>query len=120
MAAPPLSLYLATANAIVFIIDAADRETFFEARRMFENLLSIDGIRGIPVLILANKIDKPYAASPDELRSVMSSDEEDMERVQRDRVFGVVFGSATMGYGEFSTSFCLLSSYMVVLVAIWT
>jgi len=60
--------YYAKVDAIVYLVDAADRERFPESQRELAGLLSDDGLAGVPFLILGNKIDLPYAVAEDELR----------------------------------------------------
>lgn len=60
--------YYAKVDAIVYLVDAADRERFPESMRELNGLLSDDGLSTVPFLVLGNKIDLPYAVSEDELR----------------------------------------------------
>lgn len=60
--------YYAKVDAIVFLVDAVDRERFIEAKKELDSLLSDDGLATVPFLVLGNKIDIPQAASEDELR----------------------------------------------------
>jgi GTP-binding protein SAR1 len=60
--------YYAKVDAIVYLVDAADRERFPESMRELGGLLSDDGLASVPFLVLGNKIDLPYAVSEDELR----------------------------------------------------
>lgn len=60
--------YYAKVDAIVFLVDAVDRERFVESKKELDSLLSDDGLGTVPFLILGNKIDIPQAASEDELR----------------------------------------------------
>jgi len=55
-------------DAIVYLVDAADRERFAESQRELAGLLADDGLASVPFLVLGNKIDLPYAVSEDELR----------------------------------------------------
>jgi GTP-binding protein SAR1 len=60
--------YTTTVDAVVFVVDTTDRQRFPEAKRELDNLLLSDELRGIPFLILGNKIDMPTASSEEELR----------------------------------------------------
>jgi GTP-binding protein SAR1 len=60
--------YYAKVDAIVYLVDAADRERFPESQRELAGLLADDGLASVPFLVLGNKIDLPYAVSEDELR----------------------------------------------------
>ncbi|XP_010265142.1 PREDICTED: GTP-binding protein SAR1A-like [Nelumbo nucifera] len=60
--------YYAEVDAVVYLVDAADKERFFESKNELDALLSDDSLSKVPFLILGNKIDIPYAASEDELR----------------------------------------------------
>jgi GTP-binding protein SAR1 len=55
-------------DAIVYLVDAIDKERFQESKKELDALLSDDSLSQVPVLVLGNKIDIPYAASEDELR----------------------------------------------------
>jgi GTP-binding protein SAR1 len=60
--------YTTTVDGVVFLVDAIDRQRFPEAKRELDNLLSSDELRGVPFLVLGNKIDMPSAASEEELK----------------------------------------------------
>ncbi|KAK9179208.1 hypothetical protein WN943_028407 [Citrus x changshan-huyou] len=60
--------YYAKVDAVVYLIDAYDKERFSESKRELDALLSDEALADVPFLILGNKIDIPYAASEDELR----------------------------------------------------
>ncbi|MEW5298085.1 MAG: hypothetical protein WDW38_003626 [Sanguina aurantia] len=61
--------YYAKVDAIVYLIDANDRERFPEAKRELDALLSDDTLGSVPFLILGNKIDISSSASEVELRN---------------------------------------------------
>jgi GTP-binding protein SAR1 len=63
--------YFIAVNAIVFMVDAADKDRIEEAKRELDALLTEDGLSKIPFLILGNKIDIPYASSEPELRKAL-------------------------------------------------
>ena len=67
--------YTTTVDAVVFLVDAIDRQRFPEAKRELDGLLSSDELRGVPFLVLGNKIDMPGAASEDELRFALGLQE---------------------------------------------
>ncbi|MQM21856.1 hypothetical protein Taro_054901, partial [Colocasia esculenta] len=60
--------YYAKVDAVVYLVDAYDRDRFAESKKELYALLSDDSLANVPFLILGNKIDIPYAASEDELR----------------------------------------------------
>jgi len=61
--------YYTTVDAIVYLVDAADRERFSESKKELDALLSSDDLQQVPFLVLGNKIDSPRAAGEDELRA---------------------------------------------------
>jgi GTP-binding protein SAR1 len=62
--------YYPVVDAIVFLIDAADRARFEEARQELESVLIDETLSAVPILILANKIDQGNAASEEELQLI--------------------------------------------------
>lgn len=60
--------YFPAVDAIVFLVDACDRDRFVESKKEMDSLLSDETLSSCPVLILGNKIDRANAASEDELR----------------------------------------------------
>jgi len=61
--------YFPAVDSIVFLVDAWDRGRFQESKNELDSLLTDEALCNCPVLILGNKIDKPGAASEDELRN---------------------------------------------------
>lgn len=62
--------YFPAVDAIVFIIDAQDRNRLLESKEELDGLLSDEQISDVPILVLGNKIDVPRAISEDELRQI--------------------------------------------------
>jgi len=60
--------YFPSVDAIVYLVDAHDRDRFPEAKKELDGLLSSEDLADVPFLILGNKIDMGRAASEDELR----------------------------------------------------
>merc|ERR1711941_29016 len=63
--------YFATIDGIIFLVDAADRTRFNEAREELSGLLDEQALSQVPFVVLGNKIDIPTAASEDELRNAL-------------------------------------------------
>ncbi|XP_027440621.1 ADP-ribosylation factor-like protein 8B isoform X2 [Callorhinus ursinus] len=59
--------YCRGVNAIVYMIDAADREKIEASRNELHNLLDKPQLQGIPVLVLGNKRDLPNALDEKQL-----------------------------------------------------
>jgi GTP-binding protein SAR1 len=66
--------YLGQVDAIIFVVDAADRERFHIARNELHELLESEELQTTPFLVLGNKIDLSDASSEDELRSELGLD----------------------------------------------
>lgn len=63
--------YYVDVAGIIFVVDAADRARFGEAKRELDSLLTDPRLTGVPLVVLGNKIDLAAAASEQELRSVL-------------------------------------------------
>ena len=63
--------YFPNTDAIVFIIDASDKNRFEEARTELSTLDSHPTLHSIPFLVFANKQDLPRAATTSEITNAM-------------------------------------------------
>eukprot|EP00929_Paragymnodinium_shiwhaense_P088333 TRINITY_DN48626_c0_g1_i1.p1 TRINITY_DN48626_c0_g1~~TRINITY_DN48626_c0_g1_i1.p1 ORF type:complete len:190 (+),score=41.46 TRINITY_DN48626_c0_g1_i1:70-639(+) len=63
--------YFPSVDAVVYLVDALDRERFPEAKKELDMLLSTEELANTPFLILGNKIDVASAASENDLRMAM-------------------------------------------------
>ncbi|KAH9839165.1 P-loop containing nucleoside triphosphate hydrolase protein [Rhodofomes roseus] len=61
--------YYDDCHAVVFVLDAQDRERLGEGWEVFDNVLSDPKILGVPLLLLANKQDSPHSLSVEEIRN---------------------------------------------------
>lgn len=59
--------YFQNTNGIVFVIDSSDAARISIARTELSFLLASEELRGVPLLILANKQDLPGAMSPSKI-----------------------------------------------------
>ncbi|KAF9653954.1 P-loop containing nucleoside triphosphate hydrolase protein [Thelephora ganbajun] len=60
--------YYDDCHAVVYVIDAEDRERLGEGWEVFDSVLSNPQILNVPLLLLANKQDSPQSLSVDEIR----------------------------------------------------
>lgn len=60
--------YFPAVDAIVFLVDAYDRARFPESKSELCSLLADEQLAHCPIVILGNKIDRPGAASEEEIR----------------------------------------------------
>ena len=67
--------YFPLVSAIVFILDANDHKRIDEAAYELNRLLTNEYVKHIPILVLGNKIDKPYALSEPNLRKRLGLDQ---------------------------------------------
>lgn len=62
------SKYYDDCHAVVYVIDADDRERLSEGWEVFDSVLSSPQILNVPLLLLANKQDSPMSLSVEEIR----------------------------------------------------
>ena len=61
--------YYSDAHALLYIVDASDPLRMDESRDVLRQLLNTPDLSGIPVLVFANKQDKPGAVTPHEVQA---------------------------------------------------
>jgi ADP-ribosylation factor related protein 1 len=88
--------YYSEANAVVFVIDAADPGRLQEAYEAYREVCSAPLLQNVPIVILANKQDLSGAASLQEIASVFFSKSAAGTSVVQHRLFGI---SALTGQG---------------------
>lgn len=59
--------YCERADGLVYVVDSTDRERLEDSRREFERLLKNEHIKNVPVVLLANKQDKPGALTAEDV-----------------------------------------------------
>lgn len=61
--------YYSEAQALLYVVDATDASRLDESRDVLRSLLAHPELRGIPVLVFANKQDAPGAVTPHEVQA---------------------------------------------------
>lgn len=84
--------YFANTDAIVFVVDASDRERFVEAKVELDKLFNHPSLTEVPFLIFANKQDLPGACRTDKFIQELG-----LKRVRRK--WKVAESTATQGTG---------------------
>ena len=63
------SNYYEGSDALVYVVDSADDKRGEEAATELETLLKAEELKGVPLLVYANKQDLALALSPEEVRT---------------------------------------------------
>jgi len=63
--------YFTKVDAVIYLVDAADRDRLLESKAELDGLLGEEKLREAPFLILGNKIDIPRAAPKEEIRQTL-------------------------------------------------
>ncbi|KAL2087606.1 hypothetical protein ACEWY4_016434 [Coilia grayii] len=56
---PNWKYYLEGCKALVFVVDSSDRERMAEAQKALKKILANENMKGVPLMVLANKKDLP-------------------------------------------------------------
>uniref|UniRef100_I3KM99 ADP-ribosylation factor-like protein 11 n=1 Tax=Oreochromis niloticus TaxID=8128 RepID=I3KM99_ORENI len=67
---PNWRLYLDDCEALIFVVDSSDQGRMAEAKAALKKILSEEKLRGVPVMVLANKKDLPNSMT---IREVSTS-----------------------------------------------
>ncbi|XP_071164208.1 uncharacterized protein [Mytilus edulis] len=59
--------YYQNTEGLMYIVDSNDKERLSEAKDELDGILNSDEMRGVPVVVLANKQDLPRSMSPSEV-----------------------------------------------------
>lgn len=90
---PYWSNYFESANALVYVVDSSDRHRLEESGGELKELMGEDKLKGIPLLVFANKQDLLQAMPANEIADVLA-----MESTS-DRSFNIQACSAKSGEG---------------------
>ena len=85
--------YFVGCEGLIYIVDSADRRRLAEAKNELDWILDSDEMRGVPVVVFANKQDLPQTATPSEVANSLG-----LSKV-RGRKWHVQGSSATIGEG---------------------
>jgi len=66
--------YYKGVSCIIFVVDSNDHQRFKQAKEEIHKLTAEVTLRGVPILVLANKQDLPEAVSPGQLEEQLSLD----------------------------------------------
>lgn len=61
--------YYAESHAIIYLVDSYDRERLHESKETFSRMITNSSLRGVPLLLLANKQDLDHTLSVADLKS---------------------------------------------------
>lgn len=64
--------YFNNTEGLVYVVDSNDRERILESREELFGILNSDEMRGVPVVVIANKQDLPNALSTSKVADLMS------------------------------------------------
>ncbi|KAM3584886.1 uncharacterized protein V6R79_001778 [Siganus canaliculatus] len=68
---PNWRYYLDDCKALVFVVDSSSQSRMAEAQRALKKVLSEDKLRGVPLMVLANKKDLPGSMTIREISTLL-------------------------------------------------
>lgn len=90
---PNWKYYLEGCKLLVFVVDSSDRSRMDEAQKALKKILSDEHLKGVPLLVLANKKDLPNSMTIREVSTLLDLDN------YTDRVWEIQACSALQGLG---------------------
>ncbi|XP_041834815.1 ADP-ribosylation factor-like protein 11 isoform X2 [Melanotaenia boesemani] len=90
---PNWTYYLDDCKALVFVVDSSDTDRMPEAQKLLKKVLSDERLRGVPLMVLANKKDLPQSKTIREVSTQL-----DLQSYT-DRLWEVQACSALQGLG---------------------
>ena len=81
-------------SGLFFVVDSGDVERLAECRETLKNVLGQDEMRGVPLVVMANKQDMPHALTISEITTKL-----DLRKLCAQRDWHVQGTSATSGAG---------------------
>jgi len=66
--------YYKDVRGVIYVVDSSDLDRLDEAREELDHLMSQQELRGVPLLVLANKKDLPYALATNDLSQRLCMD----------------------------------------------
>jgi len=64
--------YYAESHAIIFLVDAFDRDRIAESKKVFDKMIESELLKGVPLLVLANKQDLPECMGVREVKPIFN------------------------------------------------
>ena len=95
--------YFTGCEGLIYVVDSADKTRFGEAQEELKWILDSDEMKGVPVVVLANKQDMPKAQSPSDVATNLGLSD------VRDRKWHVQGTCAISGEGVYDAMYELSS-----------
>ncbi|XP_043498044.1 ADP-ribosylation factor-related protein 1 isoform X3 [Polistes fuscatus] len=64
--------YYAESHAVIYIVDSSDRDRIPDSKETFDRVISSEHLRGVPLLVLANKQDIPDCMGVREVKPIFN------------------------------------------------
>ncbi|XP_035735253.1 ADP-ribosylation factor-related protein 1-like isoform X2 [Vespa mandarinia] len=64
--------YYAESHAVIYIVDSSDRDRIPDSKETFDRVISSEHLRGVPLLVLANKQDVPDCMGVREVKPIFN------------------------------------------------